>query len=311
MINLINTQPGQTATLAQERVNFENLVGKVPQSQSSAPLRSEPQSIPAVLVAVNPSQQAEGSRSYVEPSSDVSASNRTSATSEASSGSGASTSGPALSDSEQRLVEKLSARDREVKQHEMAHKAAAGSLAGAMSLDYQRGPDGRLYAVGGEVSIRTSAGSSDPQDRLDTAEQVLRAATAPAEPSQQDLRVAAQARAEIEDARAELAAQRIEEQQGSDETRDAAESDETENEEDNGLALQNTDDEADKDQIDYYAEVQSQRERTASELQAYQAKLAGIQEKITEVNQKLTELGVLEQLYSSDRSVGTLVDETT
>jgi len=46
---------------------------------------------------------------------------------------------------------KLKARDREVRAHEAAHTAAAGSLAkGGPSFTFQRGSDGRLYAVGGE-----------------------------------------------------------------------------------------------------------------------------------------------------------------
>ena len=54
-------------------------------------------------------------------------------------------------------VERLTERDGEVRAHEMAHLAAAGSLAqGGMKLTYQTGPDGRQYAVGGSVKIDTS-----------------------------------------------------------------------------------------------------------------------------------------------------------
>jgi hypothetical protein len=61
------------------------------------------------------------------------------------------------------------------------------------SFSYQRGPDGRFYAVGGEVSIDTSPVPGDPQATASKAEQIQRAALAPAQPSGQDRAVAAQA----------------------------------------------------------------------------------------------------------------------
>jgi len=106
---------------------------------------------------------------------------------------------------EQQIVQELSARDQEVRQHEMAHKAAGAGITGAVAYSYERGPDGRMYAVGGEVSIDTSAVSGDPEATLEKAEMIIRAAMAPAEPSAQDYKVAAQARAMAAEARAELA----------------------------------------------------------------------------------------------------------
>lgn len=106
---------------------------------------------------------------------------------------------------EQQQVQELSARDREVRLHEMAHKAAGGGITGAISYTYERGPDGRMYAVGGEVSIDTSAVPGDPEATLEKAEAIIRAAMAPAEPSAQDYRVASRARAMAAEARAEIA----------------------------------------------------------------------------------------------------------
>ena len=106
---------------------------------------------------------------------------------------------------QQQVIQKLSARDREVRQHEMAHKAAGAGITGGVSYSYESGPDGRMYAVGGEVSIDTSAVSDDPRATLEKAEAIIRAAMAPAEPSSQDYRVAASARAMAAEARAELA----------------------------------------------------------------------------------------------------------
>lgn len=110
-----------------------------------------------------------------------------------------------LSAEELKKLEFLKARDREVKAHEMAHLAAAGTLAvtGA-SFDYQIGPNGQRYAVGGEVGIDTSPVANDPLATLRKAEQIRRAALAPAKPSSQDYAVASKAMRMAAQARAEL-----------------------------------------------------------------------------------------------------------
>lgn len=114
-----------------------------------------------------------------------------------------------LGEEEKRQVEKLKARDREVRAHEQAHLAAAGPYAlGGPQYEYQRGPDGKEYAVGGEVQINASPVPGDPQANLEKARVVQQAALAPAEPSPQDRRVAAQAARQEARARRELAAQR-------------------------------------------------------------------------------------------------------
>ena len=114
--------------------------------------------------------------------------------------------GQLLSDEQQREVRKLKNRDAEVRRHEQAHKAAAGGHAtGGPSFEYTTGPDGRRYAVGGEVGIDTSEVSGDPQATIAKMQQIRRAAQAPADPSSQDRAVAAQAAAAERKARAELA----------------------------------------------------------------------------------------------------------
>lgn len=88
----------------------------------------------------------------------------------------------------------LQARDLDVRAHESAHVAAAGALAGGTSYDYVLGPDGRLYAVAGEVSIRLQRGDT-PEETMRIARQVRAAALAPADPSSQDQSVASAAAA--------------------------------------------------------------------------------------------------------------------
>jgi hypothetical protein len=121
-------------------------------------------------------------------------------------------------DAEQvRALQQLRARDREVRAHEQAHKSAAGGLAaGAPSFQYTQGPDGRRYAVGGEVQIDTAPIPGDPRATIAKAQQIRRAALAPAQPSATDRKVAAQATAMEQQARAELVQQGSE--QGSEAT---------------------------------------------------------------------------------------------
>lgn len=106
---------------------------------------------------------------------------------------------------EQQQIQQLAARDREVRNHERAHAAVGGQYAGAPRYQFERGPDGVNYAVGGEVSISTGGVAGDPQATLDKAQVIRRAALAPAEPSAQDRKVAAQATQMEAEARVELA----------------------------------------------------------------------------------------------------------
>lgn len=117
-----------------------------------------------------------------------------------------------LAPEEQRMLRELRARDREVRAHEAAHMAAGGSLVrGGPSYTYQTGPDGRAYAIGGEVKLDVARVPGDPEATLDKAEQIRSAALAPADPSSQDLRVAANANQLAARARIDIAVQRRDE----------------------------------------------------------------------------------------------------
>jgi hypothetical protein len=60
-----------------------------------------------------------------------------------------------LSEADAAQLAKLQARDRAVRQHEMAHLAVSGGLAtSGASFTYQKRPDGVNYAIGGEVCWR-------------------------------------------------------------------------------------------------------------------------------------------------------------
>lgn len=98
-----------------------------------------------------------------------------------------------LSTDEEQLLKELQSRDGEVKSHEAAHQAAGGGMTGAATFSYQKGPDGNMYAIGGEVSISYKSGST-PQETVANARQVIAAAMAPASPSSQDFAVASSAK---------------------------------------------------------------------------------------------------------------------
>ena len=108
--------------------------------------------------------------------------------------------------SEQRVLQQLKSRDREVRAHELAHvSVGARFVTSGAQFSYQKGSDGRLYAIGGEVSIDTSAVPGNPEATIQKSQVIARAALAPANPSSQDRQVAAQAISLGQQARVELA----------------------------------------------------------------------------------------------------------
>lgn len=114
--------------------------------------------------------------------------------------------GRPLTEQEQAAIKQLAERDREVRAHEMAHLVAgSGLVTSGASYSYKVGPDGKRYAIGGEVGIDISPGRT-PEETLRKAQQINAAALAPAEPSPQDRQVAAHAQRMAAQARAEMAA---------------------------------------------------------------------------------------------------------
>lgn len=105
---------------------------------------------------------------------------------------------------DEKIIDELQLRDKEVKAHELAHAATGGSLAGSPSYTFKVGPDGKQYAVGGEVSIDLSTVSGDPQATITKMKKVHAAALAPANPSSQDIKVAANASQKILEAQSDL-----------------------------------------------------------------------------------------------------------
>ncbi|EKK8263675.1 hypothetical protein PPQ68_000756 [Campylobacter jejuni] len=121
--------------------------------------------------------------------------------------------GVELSQKEVAQVRELQSIDRNVKAHEAAHQAAGGGLAGAASFTYTRGPDNQMYATAGEVPISMQKGNT-PEETIANARQIAAAAMAPADPSPQDYKVAANATKMEFEARAEAMKLKAEEAVG-------------------------------------------------------------------------------------------------
>ncbi|WP_246009163.1 putative metalloprotease CJM1_0395 family protein [Vreelandella nanhaiensis] len=115
--------------------------------------------------------------------------------------------GTPLAPEEIQLLEQLKQTDRDVRQHEMAHQIAGGAYTGGASYEYEMGPDGKRYAVAGEVPIDYGPVPGDPQATIEKMQTVIAAAMAPADPSPKDLQVAAQARQYLLEAKFEAAQQ--------------------------------------------------------------------------------------------------------
>lgn len=110
-----------------------------------------------------------------------------------------------LTQDEKSQLTKLKAADTKVRAHEAAHQSGPAASGGA-SLTYEKGPDGVMYAVAGEVPVRIETGST-PQETISNLQGVISTALAPADPSPQDLSVASKARVLLMKAQQEFALQ--------------------------------------------------------------------------------------------------------
>ena len=124
---------------------------------------------------------------------------------------GETTDARGLTEEERQQVEHLKQRDREVRRHEQAHANAGGPYAGQPSYEYVSGPDGKQYAVTGQVSIDTGSVAGNPKATIRKMQTVKRAALAPMEPSSTDRAVAAAAEQAEREANLELRQHKAEE----------------------------------------------------------------------------------------------------
>jgi len=176
---------------------------------------------------------------------------------------------------EREQIRELATRDREVRNHERAHAAVGGKYAGSPVYQYERGPDGNSYAVSGEVSISSGKVSGDPLATINKAQQVKRAALAPADPSPQDRRVAAGATQLEFEARQELLEIQSEKL--------------SEKKEDNKVNEEGGDTQAKESFLGSKSNLDDQRDRGDNQNDAVNAK---INEQINKLNQRLLDIGI-------------------
>lgn len=207
---------------------------------------------------------------------------------------GVSKSEQAQEQQELEITRELAKRDREVRAHEQAHASIGGQYTSAPSYTYERGPDGRLYAVAGEVKIDTSPVPNDPQATLEKAEIIQRAALGVAEPSAADRAAAADARAMAAEARAEILQQ---EEDVKAEEASAAEESESEDEDDSPTA---------GERLQEFRDQQQARSDGAAEaLNDFNERMKDINKELAQINKKLVDAGVFQKLFPE----GSLLDQ--
>jgi hypothetical protein len=89
-----------------------------------------------------------------------------------------------------RVLEKFKNKDAEIRTHEQAH-ASIGHTTSPISYNYQQGPDGKMYAVGGSVRMDTSI-PDDPKAAAFKLDMLQKAASGPASLSGADNAIASQ-----------------------------------------------------------------------------------------------------------------------
>jgi hypothetical protein len=217
------------------------------------------------------------------------------------------------------VTQNLAQRDREVKNHERIHASIGGAFASAPNFSYQKGPDGQLYAVGGDVSIDTSAVAGDPRATLEKAQVIIRAALSVPEPSVQDRRVAAQARVMATEAQAEMALlESPNEKVTQTDELDAADkssriNDDVKNEKE--INSSKDSDKAEKESDDknkdrktlaqINAETTASAQAVTESLQEFNSRLNDINKTLHDINLRLVDAGVFQKLFPE----GTIIDK--
>lgn len=90
----------------------------------------------------------------------------------------------------QRVLEKFKQADANIRSHEQIH-ATIGQTTAPISYNYQQGPDGKMYAVGGSVRMDVSI-PDDPKAAAFKLDQIKKAALGPSDLSGADTTIATQ-----------------------------------------------------------------------------------------------------------------------
>ena len=90
-----------------------------------------------------------------------------------------------------RVLDKFKQTDANVRTHEQIH-ASIGHTTSPISYNYQEGPDGKMYVVGGSVRLDTSI-PDDPKAASFKLDQIKRSSGAPDDASGADMMIVSQA----------------------------------------------------------------------------------------------------------------------
>lgn len=116
-----------------------------------------------------------------------------------------------LTPAQRKQVEELRGIDAAVREHEAAHlRNGRGVVTSGASYSFTYGPDGKAYAVAGEVGIDTSP-EHKPEANIDKGRAIQIAALAPRDPSSQDYQVASVGGQLESQGRSDLADQQVQE----------------------------------------------------------------------------------------------------
>ncbi len=97
-----------------------------------------------------------------------------------------------ITKNDEKSIRMLKSRDKEVKNHELAHRTAGGCFASSSTFKYELGPDMRRYAIDGFTPIDLSEDVS-PEKTVRKMLIVKKAALAPSKPSNNDRQIAFEA----------------------------------------------------------------------------------------------------------------------
>ncbi|MEI6894029.1 MAG: putative metalloprotease CJM1_0395 family protein [Colwellia sp.] len=180
------------------------------------------------------------------------------------------------------IIQQLQEIDKEVRAHELAHASMGGASTGSPSYTFEVGPDGKKYAVSGEVPVDLTSVPNDPQATIDKMQKVYASALAPATPSTQDIQVAASAKEKISSAQTELLAL--------DKEKDAQSSSTSINKDTQTHAIFNTDDEGNQSNTFDSLINQTLTAQTATTASAENQEIASLSTDILQSNQQSYEV---------------------
>jgi hypothetical protein len=90
-----------------------------------------------------------------------------------------------------RVLDKFKQTDTNIRSHEQIH-ASIGATTSPISYTYEKGPDGKMYAVGGKVTLDTSL-PDDPKAAAFKLDMLQKTASGPIDSSGADNTIASQA----------------------------------------------------------------------------------------------------------------------